>query len=105
MENNPEGFVHIIKWSRLAGICNRITGYLTTISLTTIHTQVRAGVSFNGSIADIVLNGSLCKTDEDVIEALAHEITHILDGSSHHDNEFQNRADIVERRIRQEYYK
>lgn len=96
--------LNTIKWSRLVRICERITGRTITISLTTIFTEVRAGVSFNDLSADIVLNGSLCKTDEDVIEALAHEIAHIMDGNTHHDNEFPNRMGAVSTQLRKEYY-
>jgi hypothetical protein len=95
---------HIIRWKRLVRICKDITHKTNiNISLTTIQTAIRAGVVFNSNNVDIVINGSLCKSEGDIIEAIAHEITHVVDNNYTHDNTFNQRMDEIRNRIIEAY--
>jgi hypothetical protein len=91
---------HIIRWNRLVRICKGITNKKeVNINLTTMQTDLRAGVIFNSNSANIVINGGLCKRESDIIEALAHEITHVVDNGQQHDNMFYERMEEIRSRI------
>lgn len=58
------------------------------ISLSTIEQadDVNGVVIFNDKNADIIINGNNCKTDKQVIRAVAHETAHIVLKNNEHNN-------------------
>jgi len=75
------------------------------IYLTTIETELRAGVTFNPNHAEIVISGNKCKTDHDIIEAIAHEITHVLMNSQQHGHDFNEQMKTNRQAIYNQYFK
>jgi hypothetical protein len=97
-----------IKWIRLQEICRDTVGRGLTIELhasTDIPGNTRAAVLKEGHRVDIALNMLYNKTLDDVIESLAHEMTHIVlgIGDEGHGPKFNHKWDEVRKMIRREY--
>ena len=91
----------MIKWKRLQRICNEIVpGDGVSIHLTTDMDPSIRGAVVN---RDILLNAQHCKSEDDVIEAIAHEVAHILTGDKE-SNEFMKKLIQLRKYIRKKYY-
>ena len=84
-----------MKWIRLKGIVDSISGGDVTITVSTFPFQedMKAFVTLNGGNKetknyDIVLNASFAKDDEDILKIVCHELSHILTGTPEHDEKF-----------------
>lgn len=107
----PAGNKHTradIKWIRLQEICRSTAGCGLTVELhasTDIPANTRAEVLKEGHRVDIVLNMLYNKTLDDVIDSLAHEMTHIVPGvgDEGHGTEFSRKWNEVRKMITQEY--
>ena len=62
-----------------------------------------SAVKFNTDRVDIVLS-SKCKTEYDVIRAVAHEVTHVLQGTSFHDDAFYEKWDEITDIFEKQYF-
>jgi len=57
-----------------------------------------------GRRVDIALNLQYIKSTDEVLEAVAHEVAHVVAGTDEHDNKFAKTRDQVLEKLRQEYY-
>lgn len=97
--------VTIIKWERLKRIASKIINMPVEIHLTTIlDSNYRAAMTINKqNIVIILLNAKYNKSEKDIIESLAHELSHIY--VKKHDNKFYTKAKELEKIIKDQYYK
>lgn len=68
-----------IQWVKLKKICEELVGKKVHIQASTdISTEYRSGVIAKEDEVDIIINFNLIKRLESVINALAHELAHVV---------------------------
>jgi hypothetical protein len=94
-----------IKWSRLAKIVKEIVGRDIEIVLTTGITNPVV-IAATDNIGTIFLNGNQTKTPYSIIEAIAHETTHLVLPDIYEDTKaFQQKNNQLLELITNKYYK
>lgn len=78
-----------IKWKRLKRMCENEVGKVVSITLSTSEAMdgYNALAQFNMGRVDVFINGNVCKSIDEIIDVLAHEIAHVTIGDSQHGNE------------------
>jgi hypothetical protein len=93
-----------IKWTRLRRICGVIVKRDVEITLTThLNNDVRGAVLDDRGTIEVLINGAKCKTEEEVLSVVAHEITHVITGSEHHDENFAKTYAATVKLVREMY--
>lgn len=96
----------MIKWIRLKRICEGLCGRTVRIhSSTELNDDQVAGVEFNESEVNIILNMKLTKTEDMIIKAISHEMLHVLTGNNNHNIDFEEKWLLLEKKILEEYEK
>jgi hypothetical protein len=96
----------VIRWIALKNICDELVGHKQPVHLhasTDMPDDHIAGVEFSPNQVDIILNMALTKSEDMIIKALAHEMTHVLNGDQDHKINFDEQCLITENRIRERY--
>lgn len=92
-----QGSENIIKWKRLKKISEKIAGRQVNIhGTTTLNNGILAATDMGEDIINIAINLNKIKSDNMVIEAIAHELAHICNASQQHDNEFHSKRQELE---------
>lgn len=92
----------MIKWIRLREICEELTGLPVKFYLGEMHEHERACVLKEGNEIEIAMNLLYCKTLEDVVDNLAHELAHVLSNKEHTD-EFEKKFNELRAIIMNKY--
>jgi Zn-dependent peptidase ImmA (M78 family) len=95
-----------IKLRKLKTITEEIVNKKVNITCTTmfnIKDERKAVVSFNDTVASIVINSNKIKTAEDVIDAVSHEIAHVYINSNKHTKEFTRKWNELFSLIKSKY--
>ncbi len=93
-----------IKWGRLKRIAQKISGKNVDIyGSTRMSPEIRSAVEFNGGRADIGINLKQVKNVQEVIEALAHELAHVVLGDSAHTEEHKKKWRELTDKIKVKY--
>lgn len=96
-----------IKWGRLKNIASKLSGRKVVINLTTDNGMkgYNALVDFNSDEATIYLNGNKCKSLDMVIDAVAHELAHVITEDQQDSGRHKKTWDSLKEKIREEYNK
>lgn len=96
-----------IKWKRLKNIASVIAKRNVEINLTTDDSMkgYNALVEYNGDSVLVFLNGNNCKSLDNVIDALAHELSHVVTGDQQDSNRHKKTWDSLKEKIKEEYHK
>ncbi|MGZ5424319.1 MAG: hypothetical protein ACXW2V_06825 [Candidatus Aminicenantales bacterium] len=95
-----------IKWIRLQDICLALVDRKKIVHIhasTDVPANLRAAVSQEGGRVDILMNMLYNKNCEDVIDSLAHEMSHIVLGQAGHGRHFDRKWAELRKRIMGEY--
>lgn len=91
---------------RLATLARRVTNRPVSVTVTTaLDESIRSSVVFNPDGADVFINGNLCKTEEDVLDALAHELAHVTRGTNDHGDGFESEWNRILKLLTAAYFK
>jgi len=95
----------IIKWRRLNRLAERETGKKVVISLTTSSgiKDFVALVEKDMGVVSIFLNGNVCKSEDSVIDAEAHELAHVVLNHDQHGEDHTAKWLEIRERITKEY--
>lgn len=93
-----------MKWLKLKKICQEICNKKVHIhSSTDMPNNHIAGAEFDNKEVNIILNMQYTKTKNDIIKAIAHEITHVLKNSNEHTVDFEDEWRKNEEQIIKKY--
>lgn len=94
------------KWIRLQHICEKLAKKTIHIHSSTDMTDDHvAATEFNNNEVNIILNMKRTKSTTMVIKAIAHEMVHVLEGTSDHNVDFDEKWSKLESKITEEYNK
>ena len=100
-----EGNTSTIKWTRLKRIAQEITGKQINLHCSTsLEYKIIAAVTFGGGEGDIALNLNRCKNIKDVLNAIAHEMAHIMLNSEVDDNKHKDKWTQLNDKITRRYF-
>jgi len=89
-----------IKWKKLKNIIHKISKKDIELILST---ELDSGINAATNGKDIVINGNNIKSVEMVIEAIAHELVHIVDKFEEGSIEFSSKWNEYDKIIRKKY--
>lgn len=96
-----------IRWLRLKKIAESIAGCPVAIhGSTELPVSLRAAVDAEeGRRVDIALNFQHIKEADEALEAVAHELAHVVARTGEHDNKFEEAREEILERLKQDYYR
>lgn len=94
-----------IKWSKLVSISKEITGKDVSINLST-EKSIRnffALANISRYKITIYINGNKCKSEQDVIKAIAHELAHDTANTTNDSEDHRKEWERLEEVIKSKY--
>ena len=82
-----------IRWKKIKYLVTSLLRKDVQIHLTTSLTNVVAFICEEDNQVKILISSMRCKTEEEVIVAIAHEISHVQAKTNDHTNEFYEQMD------------
>lgn len=94
----------MVKWVRIKKICEEMCGRSVHIhSSTDVADDQIAGVEFDRQNVNIILNSRRTKKTDQILRAIAHEMTHVMMNSKEHGINFDTNWKRNEEIIKQQY--
>lgn len=97
--------MNTIKWKKLKRIASNLVGREVSLTLTTDSSMdgYFALAEFNESKVLIIINGNKCKSIDEIIESIAHEIAHVIINNNQHTNEHEKTWRIIQEEMKRKY--
>jgi predicted metal-dependent hydrolase len=97
--------INKIKWKKIANIASEVAGEQITIhGSTELPSDISSYVQLLDEKCEILLNLNVIKSDEQILESLAHELAHLKNGSTVHDIRFADESAYVLEKLQDRYY-
>ncbi len=95
-----------IKWRRLKRIAETIANRPVTIHCSTeVPLSLKAAADIYDERIDIVFNLQHIKSEEDILRALSHELTHVITAGQNHNQDFDTTWAQIYTELQQKYFK